>query len=299
MDAIVKELEDKNLLVEDDGAMIVDLGENMPPALIKRRDGASLYITRDLAAVFYRKNNYHFKKALYVVGNEQKLHFTQLRSVVTKMGYDFADDIIHVNFGLVLQDGKKMSTRSGRVVTLIDVLNEAVKMAYQAIDSKNPNLENKDEVSKKIGIGAVIFNDLKNHRSLDYEFNLEQMLKFEGQTGPYLQYTDVRIKSILNSCKDTGKYDYSLFEKPHYYALIKDIDEFELNINKAMEDYAPSVICKYLLNLASDFNTFYGQEKINNEDEIIRNTNLKLLNAIKIVLEEGLRLIDLSPLERM
>ena len=299
MDAIVKELEAKNLLVEDDGAMIVDLGENMPPALIKRRDGASLYITRDLAAVFYRKNNYHFKKALYVVGNEQKLHFTQLRSVVTKMGYDFADDIIHVNFGLVLQDGKKMSTRSGRVVTLIDVLNEAVKMAYQAIDSKNPNLENKDDVSKKIGIGAVIFNDLKNHRSLDYEFNLEQMLKFEGQTGPYLQYTDVRIKSILNSCKDTGKYDYSLFEKPHYYALIKDIDEFELNINKAMEDYAPSVICKYLLNLASDFNTFYGAEKINNEDEIIRNTNLKLLNAIKIVLEEGLRLIDLSPLERM
>ena len=299
MEAIVKELEAKNLLVEDDGAMIVDLGENMPPALIKRRDGASLYITRDLAAVFYRKNNYHFKKALYVVGNEQKLHFNQLRSVVTKMGYDFADDIIHVNFGLVLQDGKKMSTRSGRVVTLIDVLNEAVKMAYQAIDSKNPNLENKDEVSKKIGIGAVIFNDLKNHRSLDYEFNLEQMLKFEGQTGPYLQYTDVRIKSILNSCKDTGKYDYSLFEKPHYYALIKDIDEFELNINKAMEDYAPSVICKYLLNLASDFNTFYGQEKINNEDEIIRNTNLKLLNAIKIVLEEGLRLIDLSPLERM
>ena len=299
MDAVVKELEDKKLLVEDDGAMIVDLGENMPPALIKRRDGASLYMTRDLAAVFYRKKNYNFKKALYVVGNEQKLHFNQLRSVIKKMGYDYSDDIIHVNFGLVLQDGKKMSTRSGRVVTLIDVLNEAVKMAYTAIDNKNPNLENKEDVSKKIGIGAVIFNDLKNHRSLDYEFNLEQMLKFEGQTGPYLQYTDVRIKSILNTCKDTCKYNYSLFEKPHYYALIKDIDEFELNINKAMEDYAPSVICKYLLNLASDFNAFYGLEKINNEDEIIRNTNLKLLNAIKIVLEEGLRLIDLSPLERM
>ena len=299
MDAVVKELETKNLLVEDDGAMIVDLGENMPPALIKRRDGASLYITRDLAAVFYRKNTYNFKKALYVVGNEQKLHFNQLRSVVTKMGYDYADDIIHVNFGLVLQDGKKMSTRSGRVVTLIDVLNEAVKMAYTAIDNKNPGLENKEEVSKKIGIGAVIFNDLKNHRSLDYEFNLESMLKFEGQTGPYLQYTDVRIKSILNSVKKTDKFDYSLFDKPHYYALIKDIDEFELAINKAMEDYAPSVICKYLLNLASDFNTFYGLEKINNEDEIIRNTNLLLLEAIKIVLEEGLRLIDINPLERM
>lgn len=299
MDAVVKELEEKKLLVEDDGAMIVDLGESMPPALIKRRDGASLYMTRDLAAVFYRKKEYDFKKALYVVGNEQKLHFNQLRSVIDKMGYDYANDIIHVNFGLVLQDGKKMSTRSGRVVTLIDVLNEAINMAYKQIDAKNPNLENKEEVSKKIGIGAVIFNDLKNHRSLDYEFNLESMLKFEGQTGPYLQYTDVRIKSILNSVKMTNEFDYSLFEKPHYYALIKDIDEFGLNISKAMEDYAPSVICKYLLNLASDFNTFYGLEKINNEDEIIRNTNLKLLSAIKIVLEEGLRLIDINPLERM
>ena len=299
MDAVSDELEAKGLLVEDDGAMIVDLGENMPPALIKRRDGASLYMTRDLAAVFYRKKEYNFKKALYVVGNEQKLHFNQLKEVIKKMGYDYYDDIIHVNFGLVLQNGKKMSTRSGKVVTLIDVLNEAIKMAYKQIDSKNPNLDNKEEVSKKIGIGAVIFNDLKNHRSLDYEFNLESMLKFEGQTGPYLQYTDVRIKSILNSCTMNDKFDYSLFKKPHYYALIKDIDEFGLTINKAIEENAPSVICKYLLNLASDFNTFYGLEKINNEDEVIRNTNLKLLKSIKIVLEEGLRLIDINPLERM
>ncbi len=299
MDAVSDELEAKGLLKEDDGAMIVDLGENMPPALIKRRDGASLYMTRDLAAVFYRKKEYNFKKALYVVGNEQKLHFNQLKEVIKKMGYDYSDDIIHVNFGLVLQDGKKMSTRSGRVVTLIDVLNEAIKMAYKQIDNKNHNLENKEEVSKKIGIGAVIFNDLKNHRSLDYEFNLESMLKFEGQTGPYLQYTDVRIKSILNSCKMESDFDYSLFIKPHYYALIKDIDEFGLIIDKAIEENAPSVICKYLLNLASDFNTFYGLEKINSENDTIRNTNLKLLSAIKIVLEEGLRLIDINPLERM
>jgi len=299
MDAVSDELENKGLLKEDDGAMIVDLGDNMPPALIKRRDGASLYMTRDLAAVFYRKKEYNFKKALYVVGNEQKLHFNQLREVIKKMGYDYFDDIIHVNFGLVLQDGKKMSTRSGKVVTLIDVLNEAIDMAKKQIENKNPNLEDKDEISKKIGIGAVIFNDLKNHRSLDYEFNLEQMLKFEGQTGPYLQYTDVRIKSILNSCKMDDEFDYSLFEKPHYYALVKDIDEFGLTINKAVEENAPSVICKYLLNLASDFNTFYGLEKINTEDSIIRNTNLKLLKAIKIVLEEGLRLIDINPLERM
>ena len=299
MDAVSDELEAKGLLVEDDGAMIVDLGESMPPALIKRRDGASLYMTRDLAAVFYRKKEYNFKKALYVVGNEQKLHFNQLKAVIKKMGYDYSEDIIHVNFGLVLQDGKKMSTRSGRVVTLIDVLNEAIKMAYKQIDNKNSALENKEEVSKKIGIGAVIFNDLKNHRSLDYEFNLESMLKFEGQTGPYLQYTDVRIKSILNSCTMGDTFDYSLFNKPHYYALIKDIDEFSLIIDKAIEENAPSVICKYLLNLASDFNAFYGLEKINTDDEVIRNTNLKLLKAIKIVLEEGLRLIDINPLERM
>ena len=299
MDAVSDELENKGLLKEDDGAMIVDLGDNMPPALIKRRDGASLYMTRDLAAVFYRKKEYNFKKALYVVGNEQKLHFNQLKEVIKKMGYDYYDNIIHVNFGLVLQDGKKMSTRSGKVVTLIDVLNEAIDMAKKQIENKNPNLENKDDISKKIGIGAVIFNDLKNHRSLDYEFNLEQMLKFEGQTGPYLQYTDVRIKSILNSCNMDNDFDYSLFEKPHYYALVKDIDEFGLTINRAVEENAPSVICKYLLNLASDFNTFYGLEKINTDDVVVRNTNLKLLKAIKIVLEEGLRLIDINPLERM
>jgi arginyl-tRNA synthetase len=176
MAAVADELEQKGLLVEDDGAMIVRI-DPLPPALIKRRDGATLYITRDLAALLYRFKTYHFDKVLYVVGNEQKLHFDQLKSVSKLMGYDL--DIHHVNFGLVMQDGKKMSTRGGRVVKLYDVIKEAISSASQAIFDKNPNLQNQEAVAKAVGIGAVIFNDLKNDRNLDIEFNLENMLAFE------------------------------------------------------------------------------------------------------------------------
>lgn len=300
MDAVSKELEEKGLLKEDDGAMIVDLGDNMPPALIKRRDGASLYITRDLAAIFYRKREYNFDKAIYVVGNEQKLHFQQLKKVIELMGYQYSEDILHVNFGLVLQNGKKMSTRSGRIVTLIEVLNEAIKMAYESITAKNPDLADKEETAKKIGIGAVVFNDLKNHRSLDYEFNLETMLKFEGQTGPYLQYTGVRIASILrDNVMDVNNINDELFEKPHYYAIIKIMDQFPSVIERAKEENAPSIIAKYLLSLAQEFNTFYGIEKIVNQDVKIKNTNLMLITSVKIIIDEGLRLIGLESLERM
>jgi len=176
MDRVIEELEAKNLLVEDQGAMVVRLEEDTPPVLIKRSDGATLYTTRDLAALLYRHDTYNFDKALYVVGNEQKLHFENLKKVIALMGYDF--DIEHVNFGLVLKDGKKMSTRSGKTTKLEYVLNEAVLKAKQAIEEKNPTLENKDEVAKVVGIGAVIFNDLKNDRTLNIEFDLDAMLKF-------------------------------------------------------------------------------------------------------------------------
>ncbi len=300
MDAIVDELESKNLLEIDDQATIVDLGDDMPPALIKRRDGATLYITRDLAALFYRKNNYNFDKVLYVVGNEQKLHFRQLRMIVEKMDYDFVDNIIHVGFGLVMRDGKKMSTRKGGVVTLYEVLQEAIKLSYQAIESKNPDLENKDEVAKAIGVGAVMFNDLKNHRNLDIEFDLNQMVKFEGQTGPYLQYTGVRISSILRTnTYDINKVDTSVFTKDHYYEIVKILSQFNQTVEKAMEDYAPSVIARYLLNMSQAFNKFYAAEKINAADELVKNANMALANAVKIVLDEGLRLLGLKSLERM
>ncbi len=300
MDPVVEELEAKGLLVEDNGAKIVNLGDDIPPALIKRTDGGSLYITRDLAAVFYRKKEYKFNKILYVVGNEQKLHFEQLKRLITKMGYDFADEVNHVNFGLYLTDGKKASTRKGNVTKLIDVLNTAIKLAYDLIDAKNPDLANKEEIAKYVGIAAIVFGDLKNFRGLDVEFNLEQSVKFEGQTGPYLQYTGVRIASILrNKTFDITNCDKELFKKPHYFELAKEIAAFKSTVERAASELAPSVIAKYLLGLAQSFNKFYSLEKINVEDERVRNTNFALAKSVRIVLNEGLRLLGIHYLEEM
>lgn len=298
MDRVIKELEAKNLLIKDQGAMVVRLEEDTPPVLIKRSDGATLYTTRDLAALLYRHDTYNFDKALYVVGNEQKLHFENLKKVIALMGYDF--DIEHVNFGLVLKDGKKMSTRSGKTTKLEYVLNEAVLKAKQAIEEKNPTLENKDEVAKVVGIGAVIFNDLKNDRTLNIEFDLDAMLKFEGQTGPYLLYSIVRIYSILRmNSLDSSKVDYSIYQAEDYYNLIKLLDQFPMVIQKAAETYTPSTIAKYLLQVAQAFNTFYAKVKINDENEIIRNSNLLLVESIVHTLVEGLRLLGMKHLEAM
>lgn len=298
MDRVIEELEAKNLLVKDQGAMVVRLEEDTPPVLIKRSDGATLYTTRDLAALLYRHDTYNFDKALYVVGNEQKLHFENLKKVIALMGYDF--DIEHVNFGLVLKDGKKMSTRSGKTTKLEYVLNEAVLKAKQAIEEKNPTLENKDEVAKVVGIGAVIFNDLKNDRTLNIEFDLDAMLKFEGQTGPYLLYSIVRIYSILRmNSLDISKVDYSIYQAEDYYNLIKLLDQFTMVIQKAAETYTPSTIAKYLLQVAQAFNAFYAKVKINDENEIIRNSNLLLVESIVHTLVEGLRLLGMKHLEAM
>lgn len=298
MDRVIEELEAKNLLVKDQGAMVVRLEEDTPPVLIKRSDGATLYTTRDLAALLYRHDTYNFDKALYVVGNEQKLHFENLKKVIALMGYDF--DIEHVNFGLVLKDGKKMSTRSGKTTKLEYVLNEAVLKAKQAIEEKNPTLENKDEVAKVVGIGAVIFNDLKNDRTLNIEFDLDAMLKFEGQTGPYLLYSIVRIYSILRmNSLDISKVDYSIYQAEDYYNLIKLLDQFPMVIQKAAETYTPSTIAKYLLQVAQAFNAFYAKVKINDENEIIRNSNLLLVESIVHTLVEGLRLLGMKHLEAM
>ncbi len=300
MDAVVDELESKGLLVEDQGAKIVNLGDDMPPALIKRSDGGSLYITRDLAAVFYRKKEYKFNKILYVVGNEQKLHFQQLKRLIDKMGYDFSDEVYHVNFGLYLTNGKKASTRKGNVVKLYDVLMTAINLAKAQIEEKNPNIKNKDEIAKNVGIAAIVFADLKNYRGLDIEFNIQDAVKFEGQTGPYLQYTGVRIASILRDKEfDYNNIDEKLFTKPHYFELVKMISEFKSTIERAANEMAPSVIAKYLLNLAASFNKFYSLEKINVEDEVIRNTNFSLAKAVRIVLNEGLRLLGIKYLEEM
>lgn len=300
MEPVVDELREKNLLVTDQGAQIVDLGDDMPPALIKRADGGSLYITRDLAAVFIRKKDYRFTKMLYVVGNEQKLHFEQLRRLITKMGYDFADSIEHIGFGLYLTNGKKMSTRRGKVVKLYDVLQQAIDLAYKAIDQKNPTLENKDEIARKVGVAAIVFGDLKNQRELDIEFNLESSVQFEGQTGPYLQYTGVRIASILKDKNlDLSKINAKIYEKPHYFELVKLLSNFGSVVEKAALDRAPSVIAKYLLSLAQSFNKFYSIEKINAVEDDVRNTNFALAKCVRIILNEGLRLLGIHYLDQM
>jgi len=300
MDPVVEELASKDLLVDDQGAKIVRLGDDIIPALIKRRDGGSLYITRDLAAIFDRKNTYDFSKILYVVGNEQKLHFEQLKRVITLMGYDFADTIHHINFGLVLKDGKKMSTRSGGVVKLYDVLDNAMKLAYEQIKHKNPDLDNIEDIARKVGCGAVVFNDLKNHRTLDYDFDMEKMLKFEGQTGPYLQYTGVRIASILrNNTYDMNNIDSCLFANDIYFELARSIGEFKSVVVRACEENAPSVIAKYLLGLAQIFNKFYANIKINVSNEKVRNTNFMISHATRVVINEGLRLLGMEYVEQM
>lgn len=296
MEAVAEQLFKMGLLVEDDGAMIVKI-DPLPPALIKRRDGATLYITRDLAALLYRFKTYHFDKVLYVVGNEQKLHFDQLKSVTKLIGYDL--DINHVNFGLVMQDGKKMSTRGGRVVKLYDVIKEAIQSASNAIMEKNPNIANADHVAKAVGIGAVIFNDLKNDRNLDIEFNLESMLAFEGQTGPYLQYSSVRIASILKNQTLSDTYPVDVFKEDLPFELIKQLAAFEDAVEKAAELNGPHVISRYLLQLAQIFNQFYGQYKIITEDEALKQANLHLIQAVRIVLNEGMRLLGMIALDEM
>lgn len=301
MDAVIEELKAKNLLKKDQGAMIVDLGEEYPPALVQKSDGSTLYITRDLAALFYRRNTYHFDKALYVVGNEQKLHFDQIKKVVDLMGYDFSDDIVHVNFGLVLQDGKKMSTRKGKIVKLIDVLKEAIQLSQTYIEDKNPDLENKELTAEKIGVGAVIFNDLKNYRSGDFEFNLDEMVNFTGQTGPYLQYTSVRITSILEAVEyhQESEFDPTHFEDDTAFEMLKQVSIYQEIIERSATEYAPSILAKYLLNLASLFNSYYGKEKINVENKLERDTKCRLITMLRNILNDGMNLLGMQIIEKM
>lgn len=294
---VIKELDNKHLLQISEGATIIDLGSDMAPALIKRTDGATLYITRDLAALLDRKKTYDFEEALYVVGNEQTLHFNQIKAVINKMGYDFSNQIHHIPFGLVLQDGKKMSTRKGKTVILHDVLVEAVNLASTYV--KEHVSENIAEVSKMVGVGAVIFNDLKNYRTNDIDFNLQDILKFEGETGPYLQYTYARIKSLL-SHKINTEINYSEIVIDEYiWNIVFKLSDFKNIIIKAKEGYDPSIIAKYLLELAGLFNKFYANVKIIDNDEINSVFRLNVAEAVSIVIKEGLRILGIETPNKM
>jgi arginyl-tRNA synthetase len=300
MDRVVKILMEKQLLTESDQAQVVLLEEEqLPPCLIKKSDGATLYATRDLAAALYRKENYHFVQSLYVVGHEQSLHFKQLIAVLKKAGYDWAEEMVHIPFGMMLKDGKKMSTRKGKVVLLEEVLNESIAIARKNIEEKNPNLVNKDEVAKQVGVGAVIFHDLKNNRMNDIEFSLEEMLRFEGETGPYLQYTYARACSILRkgNWQDESTETYKAsWEKE--WKVVSMLMEFSNVVKRACENYDPSQVAKYIVDLAQAFNKYYAEVKVLEENEE-RYARLALVYSVTVVIKEGLRLLGMEAPEEM
>ena len=300
MDEGVQILEDKGLLKESKGASIVELDDvNLPPAMIKKSDGATLYITRDIATAMYRARTYNFVKNIYAVGQEQSNHFRQLKAVLKKMGFDWSDDMIHVDFGLVTKNRQKLSTRKGNIILLEPTLQEAISRAKAQIEEKNPELENKEEVAHAVGVGAVKFYDLKTDRRNGYDFDLEAMVSFEGETGPYVQYAYARIQSILRKANFTPSADatYSLND-PESWEIIKLLQDFARVVKRAAENYDPSLIAKYAINLAQAFNKYYAHTRILDESPE-RDSRLALSYSTAVVLKEALRLLGVDAPEKM
>ena len=300
MDEGIQILEDKNLLQESKGAQIVNLEKyDLPPALIKKSDGATLYITRDMATAMYRHRTFNFAKNIYVVGQEQSHHFKQLKAVLKEMGFDWSDDMIHVSFGLVTKNKKKLSTRKGNIIRLEPTLDEAEARALTQIEAKNPGLENKEAVAHAVGVGAVKFYDLKTDRDNGYDFDLEAMVSFEGETGPYVQYAYARIQSILRKAEFVPASDanYALNDAESW-DIIKLLQDFPSIIQRAAEKYDPSVVAKYAINLAQSFNKYYAHTRILDENPE-RDSRLALAYATGIVLKEALRLLGVDAPEKM
>ena len=300
MDEAVQILEEKGLLKESKGASIVELDDvNLPPAMIKKSDGATLYITRDIATAIYRARTYNFVKNIYAVGQEQSNHFRQLKAVLKKMGFDWSDDMVHVDFGLVTKNRQKLSTRKGNIILLEPTLQEAISRAKAQIEEKNPELENKEEVARAVGVGAVKFYDLKTDRRNGYDFDLEAMVSFEGETGPYVQYAYARIQSILRKANFTPSADatYSLSD-PESWEIIKLLQDFARVVKRAAENYDPSLIAKYAINLAQAFNKYYAHTRILDESPE-RDSRLALSYSTAVVLKEALRLLGVDAPEKM
>ncbi|WP_123053892.1 arginine--tRNA ligase [Clostridium sp. JN-1] len=302
MDAIIDDIDKKGLLVESNGAKVVMLDEyNMPPCIIKKSDGATIYATRDLAAATYRKNTYDFYKSIYVVGMDQSLHFRQVFTTLKLMGNKWADDCIHVGFGLVRFADKKLSTRKGDVIFLDDLLNESTEKTLEIINEKNPNLENKEEVAKKIGIGAVIFTYLKNNREKDIVFNWKDMLSFDGETGPYVQYSYARGKSILRKVGGAkADADYGKLNSKEEFELVKTLEGFNKSIMNAINKLEPYIVTRYVIEAAKAFNKFYNSHSIiNEEDEGLKAARVKLVKSTCQVLKNGLGLLGIEVVEKM
>ena len=307
MPAVIEELKDKGLLVKSEGANIVDLDEyGLGAALITKSDGSSLYATRDIATAIYRKNHYDFYKNIYVVASQQNLHFKQWKKVLELMGYEWEKDCIHVPFGLVSLEEGTMSTRHGRVVFLEDVLNNAVEKTRVIMEEKNADMPELDEISREVGIGAVIFQELSNNRIKDYVFSWDKVLNFDGETGPYVQYTHARACSVLRKAGITEeelgasaeiKTEYLTGESA--YALVKLLYQIPQVITDAAVKYEPSILTRHLVDVAQSFNKFYHDEHILVDDEEERTAKLALVAASKKAIRECLAILGIKAPERM
>lgn len=303
--AVVDELKAKQLLEESEGAQIVNLDDaDMPPALVLKKDGSTLYTTRDLAAAIYRKKTYDFEKCLYVTAFDQGLHFAQFFKVLEKMGYDWAQNLVHIPYGLVSLEEGKMSTREGNVVFLQDLLDEAIAKTKTIIREKNPSLENLDDVAKMIGVGAVVFNDLFNSRMKDVVFSFDHVLNFDGETGPYVQYTYARASSILRRAEVSTfvpeDFDASCLTDAYAQEVLKVIDTFPARVKEAAERYEPYLVTRFTVQLATAFNKFYQEDPILSAgDEKVRRARIALTKMTTVVLKDSLALIGVAAPERM
>jgi arginyl-tRNA synthetase len=302
MGAVLEDMRNKNVMEVSEGAEIVNLEEyDMTPALITKKDGSSLYITRDLAAAIYRKNNYEFFKNIYVVGSQQKLHFSQLFKILELMGYAWSEDCTHVDFGMVSLAEGTMSTRKGRVVFLEEVLLKAIEEIKKVIDEKNPNLEGKEDVARQVGVGAVVFQELFNNRIKDYTFSWEKALSFEGETGPYVQYTHARACSVLRKADLDYKneIDFSKLDDKASMDLLRELAKFPKIIQDAGNKNEPSIITRYVVGIAQLFNRFYHDNPILTDDKELTKARLSLVYASKVTIKNGLYLVSIEAPERM
>ena len=301
---LVDYLKEKKLLIESQGANVIDLSKyNMPPCMITKKDGGSIYHSRDICAVLYRKEKYDFDKCLYVTGLEQSLHFKQVFKAIELMGYKWYTNLVHVPYGLVSLEGAKLSTRNGNIIYAEDILDEAVKRAAESIEEKNPKLVNKEMVAKKVGIGAVIFHDLFNQRIKDVDFSWDDVLSFEGTTGPYVQYTYARAKSILRKSNveiENKNICYDALTDDVTFELIKILSGYEEAVKNAANRYEPSIVARYIISVASSFNKFYQECTIlREENEMVKMARLNLVNLVQKIVNEACGLLGMECPEEM
>ncbi len=304
MGRVIDELKAKNLLKLSEGASIVDLDEEttgMPPCLILKKDGATLYATRDIAAALWRKDEYDFDKCLYITAYQQDLHFRQWFKVVEKMGYSWAKDLVHVAFGMISYEGQSLSTRKGHMIFLEELLNSAIEKAREIIEQKSPNLENKDEVARQVGIGAVVYADLQNNRIKDIDFSWERVLSFDGETGPYVQYTHARCCSALRKAEalPAAAPDYAALSDDYAQELLRQLSRFPETVREAAMRYEPSIITRAVTELCKAYNKFYYENRILDEADGIREARVRLTRAVKNTIKTGLYLIGMEAPERM